>query len=164
MELLYKNLDKKLQEIEHSLEYQSAQTKLDNFIEKNKLMEESTLYYLTKEDEENDNKPGEILDDDLFEDIDNLNNSIEYINVPEESFVIDTVIQRLENRYQNDYNAFLEYKQLFEELLENEEYILFCCIWYEPENMSLKKKVNIKDIPIEDLASLEYNQILKICK
>lgn len=164
MELLYKNLDKKLQEIENSSEYQSAQRKLNDFIEKNHLMEESTLYYLTKEDEENDNKSQEFLEDDLFEDIYDLNDAIEYVDIPKESFVIDTVIQRLQNRYQNDYNVFLEYKQLFENLLENEEYILFCCIWDEPENMSIEKEVNIKDIKIEDLASLEYNQVLKIYK
>lgn len=127
-------------------------------------MDESTLYYLTKEDEENDNKSEEIIDDDLFEAMDNFVLPIESIDIPEESFVIDAVMQRLENRYQNDYNVFLEYKQLFEELLENEEYILFCCVWDEPENMSIEKEVNIKNLKIEDLASLEYNQILKICK
>lgn len=164
MELLYKDLDTKFQEIENSTEYQSAQRKLNEFIEKNQLMYESTLYYLTKEDEENDNKSQEFLNDDLFEDIDDLNDAIEYVDIPEESFVIDTVIQKLERRYLNDYNVFLEYKQLFEELLENEEYILFCCIWDEPENMSIEKEVNIKDIKIEDLASLEYNQVLKIHK
>ena len=161
MELLYKDLDKKLLEIEISSEYKSAELKLNEFIEKNQLMEESTLYYLTKGEEENAKKLEEISDDDLFDD---LEDSIEYIDVPEESFVIDTVIQRLENRYQNDYNVFLEHKQLFENLLENEEYILFCCIWDEPENMSIEKEINIKDLKIEDLASLEYNQILKINK
>lgn len=163
-ELLYQDLDKKLQEIENSPEYKSAEAKLNDFIEKNQLMEESTLYYLTKEDEDNDKKPTEILDDDLCEALDDLDDSIEYIDAPEESFVIDSVIQNLENRYQNDYNAFLEYKKLFENLLENEDYILFCCIWDEPEEMLIEKEVNIKDIKIEDLASLKYNQILKICK
>jgi len=161
MELLYKDLDKKLLEIEISSEYKSAELKLNEFIEKNQLMEESTLYYLTKEEEENAKKLEEISNDDFFDDLDD---SIEYIDVPEESFVIDTVIQRLENRYQNDYNVFLEYEQLFKNLLENEEYILFCCIWDEPENMSIEKEINIKDLKIEDLASLEYNQILKITK
>ena len=164
MELLYKNLDKKFQEIENSSEYQSAQRKLNDFIERNELMEESTLYYLTKEDEENDNKFEEILDNDFFEDIANLDDSIESIDIPEDSLVIDTVIQRLENKYPNDYNVFLEYKQLFENLLENEDLILFCCIWDKPENMSIEKEVNIKDIKIEDLASLEYNRVLKIYK
>ena len=161
MELLYKDLDKKLQEIENSAGYKSAEAKLNEFIEKNQLMDESTLYYLTKEDEDNDKKSEEILDDELFEDLDD---DIEYIDVPEESFVIDTVIQKLQNRYKSDYNNFLEYKQLFESLLENEESILFCCIWDEPERMSIEKEVNINDIKIEDLTTLEYNKILKICK
>lgn len=92
-------------------------------------------------------------------------NNIEYINIPEEnSLVIDTVIKKFKNQYDTDYNVFLEYKQLFETLLKNEECILFGCIWDEPRKMSIEKKVNIKDIKIEDLASLEYNQILKICK
>lgn len=161
MDLLYKDLDKKSEEIENSPEYKSAETKLNKFIEKNQLLEESTLYYLTKEDEDNDNKLEEISDDDLFDDSDN---SIEYIDITEESFVIDIVIQRLKNRYQKDYNVFLEYKQLFENLLENEEYILFCRIWDEPEKLSIEKEINIKDLKIEDLASLKYNQILKISK
>jgi len=161
MDLLYKDLDEKLQEIETSVGYKSAEAKLNEFVKNNELMEESTLYYLTKDDEDNDSKSEEILDDELFEDLDD---AIEIIDVTEESFVIDTVIQKLESRYQNDYNVFSEYKDLFENLLKNEDYILFCCIWDEPKKMSIKKEVTIKDITIEDLASLEYNQILKVCK
>jgi len=161
MDLLYKDLDEKLQEIENSAGYKSTEAKLNEFVKNNELMEESTLYYLTKEDEDNDRKSEQILNDELFE---YLDDDIEIIDVPEESFVIDTVIQKLESRYQNDYNVFSEYKDLFENLLENEDYILFCCIWDESEKMSIEKEVNIKDITIEDLASLEYNQILKVCK
>lgn len=54
LELLYNDLDIKLQAIEKSSEYKIAQSKLDKFIEKNQLMEESTLYYLTKEEEDKD--------------------------------------------------------------------------------------------------------------
>lgn len=161
LEILYKDLDKKLQKIENSTEYKYAESKLNEFIEKNELMEESILYYLTKEEEDNDKESEEILDDDLFEDLDD---DVEFLDVDEESFVIDSVIEKLQNRYENDYNYFLEYKQLFEKLLENEEYILFCCVWDEPKKLSIEKEVNIKDIKIEDLASLEYNQILKIYK
>ena len=137
------------------------ESNLNEFVEKNQLMEDSTLYYLTKEDEDNDNIVENISDDNLFEDSDI---PIEYIDIPEESFVIDTVIQNLENRYQNDYNAFLDYKQLFESLLENEDYILFCCIWDEPGKLSVEKEIKFNDIKIEDLACLEFNKILKICK
>ena len=161
MELFYKDLDKKLREIEKSSEYKSVQKKLNEFIEQNKLMEESTLYYLTNEDKNNDKKLEEVLNNELIQDLDT---SIEYIDIPEDSWLIDNVIQKLKNRYQNDYNVFLEYKQLFKNLLENEEYILFCCIWNKPKKMSIKKEVNIKDIKIEDLACLEYNEILKICR
>lgn len=160
IDLLYKELDRKSEEIENSAEYKSAELKLNKFVEKNQLLEESTLYYLTKE-EENNAKKEELLDEDLLEGSDD---SVEYIDIHEESFVIDTVIQNLETKYQNDYNNFLEYKKLFENLLENEEYILFCCIWNEPEKLSIEKEVNINDIKIENLASLEYNQILKIYK
>jgi len=161
IELLYKELDKKSQKIENSIDYKSAESKFNEFIEKNQLIEESTLYYLTKEEEDNDKKLEEMTDADL---LDSEDNSIEYIDVYEESFVIDTVIQKTENKYPKDYNDFLEYKQLFEKLLENDAFILFCCIWDNPENMLIEKEVNIKDIQIEDLASLKYNQILKIYK
>ena len=164
MELFYKDLDKKLQEITNSSEYKSAEAKLNAFIKKNQLMEESSLYYLTKEEEDNDKKSEGILDSNLFENLEDLDYSIEYIDIHEESMVIDNIIQKLENTYQNHYNDFLKYKQLFENLLENEKYILFCCIWSKPKKMSIQKEVNIKDIKMEDLASLEYNQIIKICK
>ena len=129
-------------------------------------MEESTLYYLTKEDEDKENKA---IPADVFlaqaENSNNTDNDVEYINIPEEnSLVIDNVIKKLKKTYNTDYNVFLEYKKLFEILLENEEYILFCCIWDEPENLSIEKDINIKDLKIEDLASLDYNQMLKICK
>lgn len=167
-ELLYKELDEKLKKIENSSEFKSAETKLNKFIEKNKLMEESTLYYLTKEDENKDKKLEEISDDDLFEQNDyfeDLGDFSEIIKIFEEdSLVIDNVIKKLENKYEDDYNVFLEYKQLFENLLENEEYILFCCIWDEPGKMSIEKEVNIKNIKIEDLASLQFNKMIKICK
>lgn len=150
MENLYKDLENKIQKIENSPDFKLAQTKLNDFIEKNKLMEESTLYYLTKKDKENE----------CFDDLDN---SVENITIPEEeSLVIDNVIKKLETRYEKDYNNFLEYKQLFEKLLENENYILFSCIWDEPKEMLIEKEVNIKDITIEDLASLEFNKMLKI--
>lgn len=165
MGLFYKELDKKLQEIQSTSEYKSAETKLNEFIAKNQLMEDSTLYYLTKEDED---KESQFLPADVFlsqSKEPNTNNNIEYLNIPEEdSLVIDNAIKKVKNKYNNDYNVFLEYKQLFEKLLENEEHILFCCIWDEPENMSIEKEINIKDIKIEDLACLEYNQILKIIK
>ena len=167
-ELLYKELDEKLKKIENSSEFKSAETKLNKFIEKNKLMEESTLYYLTKEDENKDKKLEEISDDDLFEQNDyfeDLGDFSEIIKISEEdSLVIDNVIKKLENKYEDDYNVFLEYKQLFENLLENEDYILFCCIWDEPGKMSIEKEVNIKNIKIEDLASLQFNKMIKICK
>jgi len=166
IELLYKDIDKKLNEIENSSEFKAAQTQLDTFIEKNKLMDESTCYYLTKEDEDKDRElipADEILESDDF--IEVLEEFPEDICMPEEdSMVIDTVIKRLETKYENSYNDFLEYKLLFEKLLENEEYILFSCIWDEPEKTSIKKEINIKDIKIEDLASLEFNEILKINK
>lgn len=156
MELLYKNLDKKLKKVEHSSEYKSAEIKLNDFTEKNQLMEESLLYYLTQEDEESDRKANG-----LFMEFDN---NIETLDAPEESLVINNVIEKIQNRYQNDYATFLEYKNLFEKLLENEECILFCCIWDEPEKLSIEKEINIGNLKIEDLASLEYNQILRICK
>lgn len=166
IELLYADIDRKLNEIENSSEFKSVQTQLNIFIEKNKLMDESTCYYLTKEDEDQDCElisSDVILEpDDLIEVIDEFP---EDICLPEEdSMVIDTVIKKLENKYENCSKDFLEYKQLFEKLLENEEYILFSCIWDEPGKMSIEKEVNIKNITIEDLASLNFDTMLKIYK
>ena len=166
MEKLYSDLDEKFRNIENSSEFRTADLKLKNFIAFNKLMDESTFYYLTKEEEDKDNK---LIPADVFlshlEKTDAENANVEYITLPEEeSFVIDYAIKNLKNKYQKDYDIFLEYKNLFENLLENEEYILFCCVWEAPENLAIEKEVNIKDLKIEDLASLDYNKILKICK
>ena len=164
--ILYKELDNKMKKIENSSEYKSAQAKLDAFISQNELMEESTLYYLTQEAKDADCEY--LLDDQNIlqnELIEISADSIEYVSLPdEESLVIDDLIKKLENQYTNDYNTFLEYTQLFEKLLENEEYILFCCIWDEPGKTSITKEVNINDIAIEDLANLKFNEMLKIYK
>lgn len=161
----YKNLKEKYISERDALS--NSLEKFNEFIEKNQLMEESTLYFLTKEEEDNYNKLEELPDDELSDalaDLTDSDDAVKYIDVPEESFVIDTVIQNLENKYDNDYNAFLEYKNLFKILLENEDYILFCCIWDEPNNLSIEKEVNINALKIEDLACLEYNKLLKISK
>lgn len=71
-------------------------------------------------------------------------------------------IDILENSYEDNYNDFLEYIKLFKDLLENEEHIGFCYIESEPGEMSIEKEININDITIEDLASLECDKILKI--
>lgn len=164
--LLYDEIENKINKIENSSEFKLAQSKLNQFIEKNNLMEESTFYYLTKEDEYSEYE--DVSSNDVFypdKIIEDLDISPEYVDIAEEdSLVIDDVIKGLENKYDNDYNAFLEYKQLFEKLLENEDYILFSCIWDESGEMSIEKEINIKDISIEDLASLEFNQMLKIYK
>lgn len=165
-ERLYTELENKINKIENSSEFKLAQTKLNEFIEKNNLMEESTFYYLTKEDEYSEYE--HVSSDEIFspnETVKDLDISPEYVDITEEdSLVIDDVIKKLENKYNNDYSIFLEYKQLFKKLLENEDYILFSCIWDEPGEMSIEKEVNINDITIEDLASLEFIQMLKIYK
>lgn len=163
IELLYKELENKIKKIENSPEYKIAEKKLNSFITEHRLMEESTLYYLTKEDEyENSSDNQLLLADELLDD---LGDSVEYVTISEEdSLVIDNVIKKLENTYKNDYNDFLEYQQLFEKLLTNEDYILFSCIWDEPGKMLIEKEINIKDITIEDLASIEFNKMLKIHK
>lgn len=164
-EIFYKKLDNKFKEIEDSQEFKLAQQKLNEFISENKLMEESTLYYLTKEDEEKENQldidEEILLPDEIIENSDDLTKIIDITD--EESLVIDTVIKKIENKYENNYKEFLEYKQLFELLLKNEEYILFSCVWDEPGKMSLEKDVDIENIQIENLASLDFNKMLKIC-
>lgn len=158
IELLYKELDNKMKKLENSSEFKSAEAKLNSFISENELMEESTLYFLTKEDENKEFENG--FDNDslnAFED------SVNCITIPEDdSLVVDSVIQKVENTYKSNCNVFWEYKQLFERLLENEDYILFSCIWDEPGEMFVDKEVNINDMKIEDLASIEFNKILKI--
>lgn len=164
--LLYQDLENKIKNIENSFEYKSAQRMLNEFIEKNKLMEESTFYFLTKDDEDKENAYS--ADDELFlenEGFDLLEEVPNFTSVPDEdSLVIGSVIKRLENRFENDYNSFLEYKCLFEKLLENEDCILFSCVWDEPGKMIVQKEVSIQDLSIEDMASLEFDDLLKIYK
>ena len=164
--LLYQDLENRIKSIENSFEYKSAERKLNEFIEKNKLMEESTFYFLTKDEEGKENACS--ADDALFlenEGFEVLDELPDFTGISDEdSLVIDSVIKRLENRFENDYNSFLEYKCLFEKLLENEDCILFSCVWNEPSEVIVKKEVNIKNLSIEDLASLEFDDLLKIYK
>lgn len=166
IEFLHKELDNKFRELENSTEFKNINSELNKFIEKNKLMDESTCYYLTKEEELQ--QYNIIPNEDLF--IETESNEIstkfpESITLPQEdSLVIDEVINRLNLKYENAEKDFQYFKQLFEKLLENEEYILFSCIWNEPGKMTINRKINIKDIAIEDLASIRFNNILKIYK
>ena len=164
LNLLYKEIDKKLQKIENSSEYKEAEEKFEKFLEDNQLMDDSTLYYLTAEEEAADKEIFENILADELSDEDLLNEPIEEFDEEEESMVIDTIIEKIKNKSANDYEEFSDYKKLFEELLKNEDAILFGCIWDEPGKFSIVKEVNFNDLKIEDLASLEYNQIVKIYK
>jgi len=68
------------------------------------------------------------------------------------------------DKYDSDYASFVEYKEIFKKLLENEEYILFGCIFDSPGEFTETKTININNITIEDLAKLEFDEILKIHK
>lgn len=163
MENLYIKLNT---QIENSPEYKKAEAKLNEFIENNELMEESTYYYLTKEEEDVQCK---FIPADQFLAqngiVENIDINAESITLPDEdSLVIDNVIHRLENQYDNNYIEFQNYQHLFKKLLENEDYILFLCIWDKPDKTCIKSEININDLKIEDLALLDYSKALKIYK
>ena len=79
---------------------------------------------------------------------------------PEESYVIDEVIARMRLEtvpYEEEWNEYLE---TFTHLLELEPQIYFSTIWSERNDLQMKASIFLKDLQIEDLASLKMDEVL----
>lgn len=144
------------EEVEQGTEYQELWKHYREHIRANQLMDESTIYYLTKEEEEA--AAGEsfnlfdLFEEDEFEEW-------EIMEFPEESYIIDEVIARTRLEtvpYEEEWNEYLE---TFTHLLELEPQIYFSTIWSERNDLEVKASIFLKDLKIEDLASLNMDEV-----
>ena len=145
------------EEVEQGTEYQELWKQYREHMLANQLMDESTIYYLTKEEEEAaDGERFNLLD--LFEE--DEFEEWEIMEFPEESYVIDEVIARTRLEtvpYEEEWNEYLE---TFTHLLELEPQIYFSTIWSERNDLEVKASIFLKDLKIEDLASLNMDEVL----
>jgi hypothetical protein len=149
-------------QIESQPEYSEFINKFREYSKENELLQESLLYCLTAE-ESNQTSKGIPLKELLGLEDDLEAEEFATVNIPMESNVIDDVI----NRTECDTNAehleeYQTYYELFMNLLEVVPSILFGTIWSEANEMKLVKTVKINSLLIDDLAILDYNDMICI--
>ncbi len=177
IEMLYQKLDDMRKEVEANAEYRSKQEAYYKFHQENEIMNSSQGYFLTQEEEKSAFNPGiplsELLGYKRLEseklEYDELEyEELEYevmdtVKVEIESHVIDEVITREENNtYAKNSNEFMYYHQLFSILLEQIPSLMFATIWSEPNELKTIMTVDIKSLKIDDLAFLDYDEVICI--
>ncbi|MDF2905428.1 MAG: hypothetical protein K0R34_749 [Herbinix sp.] len=161
-EKLHLELQDMFVQIESQPEYSEFINKFREYSKENELLQESLLYCLTAE-ESNQTSKGIPLKELLGLEDDLEAEEFATVNIPMESNVIDDVI----NRTECDTNAehleeYQTYYELFMNLLEVVPSILFGTIWSEANEMKLVKTVKINSLLIDDLAILDYNDMICI--
>jgi hypothetical protein len=139
------------------------------FLEENKLMEESTRYFLTREEQSSLFTAGIPLsqlintEDNLQPDEKEVQEVFEF--EVEVTFVIDEVLARAEKETDTkNQKEYQEYHKLFSEILKYEESVIFATIWVEPKSLKSVKTVVIEALKIDDLAFLEYDETICITR
>ena len=170
-EELYTRLGDMTQEIELEPEYIIKQKAYQSFLGENAIMNDSAIYYKTKEEEE-ESAPAsiplsELLGLDFEKEMEEIEGAepFQMIDTEPQSRVIDEVIAREENdTYRSHKEEYEEYRQLFERLLEFTSSLKFATIWSETKGLQNVKTVDINSIKIDDLAFLDYNEMITITK
>ncbi len=97
--------------------------------------------------------------------IEEKSSETEEMEFKEESMVIDEVITRTENdtslESEKEYQSYCD---TFKGLLKYEPSFLFATIWSEPGDLNIVKTVNLDSLKIDDLAFLEFNEMLCITR
>lgn len=167
MSELYNELGSMNTNLQEQPDYKRSHENYMNFLKDYELMNESWFYYLTKEEEEIANKPGVPPIPDYLKIKDETDMELEaVIEIPEVSTVIDEVIEREENenkyiQYQDEYSM---YDKLFHNLLIYVPSFLFATIWSEPDELKNIKTVPIDSLIIDDLAFMNYDEMICIIK
>ncbi|MDF2511315.1 MAG: hypothetical protein K0S04_1181 [Herbinix sp.] len=170
-EELYTRLGDMTQEIELEPEYVIKQEAYQSFLRENAIMNDSVIYYKTKEEEEksspNSIPLSELLGFEFEEEMEEIEGTMPFrmIDMEPQSMVIDEVIAREENdTYKSHKEEYEEYRQLFERLLEYTPSLRFATIWSETKELQNVKTVDINSFQIDDLAFLDYNEMVTITK
>lgn len=169
MDHLFNEIGTMFSELEIKPDYQMIRETYIGFLHENDIMNESTRYYLTKEEEEKAFDPGIPLSELLgFKDEPGENlkeEAVEQIELQKESFVIDEVIVRTQNETNTAHlSEYHTYYRLFSDLLEHVPSFRFTTIWSEPGELKEIKTVSLESMTIDDLAFLEFNDMICIKK
>lgn len=173
VERLYDEISKREEIVYKTDEYKKLDRELARLRDDNPILEESTMYFLTKEqqDEEMEQEYCEEADDmlaQIFGDIDEVDfdeDEFTEVEFEEPSMVIDDVISQVKGETDKDAKEeFREYQSLFKELLQTNDYILFVTVWEKPDIYNIKKEIPLSKITMEELAKLNYFDIIKIVK
>ena len=170
-EELYSYLGNMSKEMEFGSEYTMKLEAYQSFLQEHNIINESTTYYLTKEEEEKARDLGgiplsEILGSGFEEEmtIEGIE-PFEFQEMELDSRVIDEAIAREENNtYQNHREEYEDYRKLFEELLECTPSLMFATIWSDAKELKLVKTVDVESFQIDDLAFLDFDDMISITK
>ncbi len=95
----------------------------------------------------------------------NSSSETEEMEFKQESMVIDEVIARTENdTFLESEEEYQSYYETFKGLLKYEPSFLFATIWSEPGDLNTVKTVSLDSLKIDDLAFLEFNEMLCITR
>jgi hypothetical protein len=169
MNKLYMEINDMFTALRNQPEFLKKSDAYTHFLEENKLMEESTRYFLTREEQSSLFTPGIPLSQ-LINTEDNPQPDEkevqEVLELEEEnSFVIDEALEKAEK--ENDaknQKEYQEYHRIFSEILKYEESVIFATIWVEPKSLKSVETVGIEALKIDDLAFLDYDEMICITR
>jgi len=162
LEELNQIIGKQHADLESSFDYQEKWNAYQQLMNENLFMEDSTLYYLSEEEVESDEEGFSL--EELFGD-DFVIDDEEVIEIEESSRVIGKRIEEEENiTFEKEIKEFDSYCNLFNKLLEKTDSILFTTIWSEPGELKQVKEISVNDLKIDDLAFLDYDEMLCITR
>ena len=168
-EELYTDLGNMLKGIGVESEYKLHQNAYHSFLQENSIMNESTTYYLTREEEEKARDIGlplaELLGLELEVAMDSPQELESFQEMEIQSRVIDEVISKEEkDTSQNHRKEYEEYIQLFQQLLEYIPSFKFATIWSDTKKLKNVKTVEIGSARIDDLAFLDFDEMVTISR
>lgn len=163
---LYQKIGELQMEVENDPAYQTKQNKYYEFLEDKQLMNDSTYYFLSEEEEKEARGKSFPLKELIGEDFQFSEEVIlEEDFFEENSSVIDKVIEEKENNtFQNEIEEYNSYYEVFAKLLERVDSFCFATIWSEPYELKQVNKVDIHSLEMGDLAFLEYDEMICVTR
>lgn len=163
MEKLYREIGSLFAAQENQPEFQKKREEYNNFLQENEWMNESFCYFLSEEEEKEAFDPGIPLSE-LLGIKEELNSEeVKIISLEKESSVIDEVIAKAEkDTFTDNLDEFNTYYGLFLDLLKEVDSFRFATIWSEPNELKNVRTVGIDHLIIDDLAFLEFDEMIEI--
>lgn len=163
MESLFKEIADRMAALEEQPDYRSKKEIYCKFIEENEILNSSTIYYRTREEEESASIAGQRLAEMYGIQSEEAKALQEEYRV--ESLVIEEVIARAERKTnQSSLDEFKEYLDVFSKLLQKIPALGFATIWSELKDLKKVKTIGLGALKIDDLAFLEFDEMVWITR